>query len=203
MPAFFVLPEMLLMYRLLPALLALMTLIAAPTSGHAADNSARRYELPNLDTLELTVPAAWEDTIDQPTDGGPPTILLRPREGATFEIYITPAWASGPDETAPDVEMLRETVRGAAERVREQAGREPIEIRRLQGSSGVGFYFFVATDDTSETEEFRYMNQGALLVGDLTVGFTILTNDGQDAVVEEALAMLTRAAHRRTGLDQH
>jgi hypothetical protein len=32
--------------------------------------------------------------------------------------------------------------------------------------------------------------------------FTILTNEGQEAVVEEALAMLKGAVHRDTGLDQ-
>lgn len=189
------------MNRLVPAFLALTVLLAAPQIGQTQENGAHSYELPNLDIFELDIPPAWDKTIDQPADGGPPTIQLRPREGAAFEIYVTPGWPVEPDISAPDVETLRETVRASAERVRELAGEPPLEIRRLQGSSGVGFYF-VAPEGAPQTEEFRYMNQGALLVGELTVQFTILTNEGQDAVVEEAFAMLKSAVHRHAGLDQ-
>ena len=89
----------------------------------------------------------------------------------------------------------------AAERIRGQTVEQSVEIRRLQGSSGVGFYF-VATDQAPQPQEFRFMNQGALQVGDLTVMFTILTNEGQEAVVEEAFAMLRSAVYRDIGGDQ-
>ena len=46
------------------------------------------------------------------------------------------------------------------------------------------------------------MSQGALQAGSLTLWFTILTDEGQDTVAVEALAMLQAAVHRRTGLDQ-
>jgi hypothetical protein len=100
-----------------------------------------------------------------------------------------------------DTEALREAIRDAALRIRPQAVEESIEIRRLQGGSGIGFYF-AATDRAPQPEEFRYMNQGALQAGELTLWFTILTNDGQDTVAVEALAMLQAAVHRRTGHDQ-
>lgn len=160
-----------------------------------------RCELPNLNSLELAVPSAWEDTVDQPPDGGPPTIQLRPREGASFEVLITPDWPDSPATSATDPEALRAMAQGAAERIHNQAAGETIEIRRLQGASGVGFYFVVA-ERTASPEDFRYMHQGVLQVGDLIVTFTILTNDGQDAVAEEAIAMLVGAVHRGTGLDQ-
>jgi len=194
------------MNRLATAIVPLVALLATPSAGWTREAGAHRYELPNLDILELMVPPAWDETVDQPDDGGPPTIRLRPKEGAPFEIYVTPDWPESPDEAVPDAETLRETVRGAAERIRdlppgEKPAEETPEIRRLQGASGVGFYF-IATDRAPQPEEFRYMNQGALEVGDLTVTFTILTNEGQDAVVEEAFAILKAAVHRDTGLDQ-
>ena len=170
-------------------------------AGQVPEAGANRYELPNQDSLELLVPPAWDASVDQPEDGGPPTILLHPKEGAPFEIYVTPDWPQGVDESIPDAETLRESVRGAAERMRDQAVEQILEIRRLQGASGVGFYY-VATDRAPLPEEFKYMNQGMLQVGGLTVLFTILTNDGQDTVVEEAFAMLKTAVHRDAGLDQ-
>jgi hypothetical protein len=186
------------------ALAPLLALLAAQAFGQApeapAATAAHRYELPNQASLELTVPPAWEDHVDQPEDGGPPTIDLRPRQGAPFEIYLTPGWTDAPDR-APDADTLREIVRAAAEQIRSQSVEENLEIRRLQGASGVGYYF-VATDRAPQPEEFRFMNQGALQVGDLTVTFTILTNEGQEAVVEEAFAMLKSAVYRDTGGDQ-
>jgi len=194
------------MNPLVSAIAPIVVLLAAQSPGQTQETAARRYELPNLDSLELVVPPAWDETVDQPVDGGPPTIQFRPREGAAFEIYITPDWPNAPDEAVPDPETLRETVRGEAERIRDlPRGEKPVEgtleIRRLQGTSGVGFYF-VAADHAPQPEEFRYMNQGALEIGELTVTFTILTNEDQDAVVEEAFAMLKAAVHRDTGLDQ-
>ena len=199
------------MNPLATAIAPILMLLAAQAAGQTQDASTRRYELPNLDSLELVVPSAWDETVDQPVDGGTPVIQFRPREGAAFEIYVAPEWPSAPDEAAPDPDTLRETVRGEAERIRnmprgdqpggEMAVGENLEIRRLQGASGVGFYF-VATDRAAEPEDFRCMSQGALAVGDLTVRFTILTNEGQDTVVELALAMLKGAVHHDTGLDQ-
>jgi len=164
----------------------------------AADGSGlRRYELPNLDTLELALPTGWQDETDVPPGGIPLTIRLYPAAGAPFEVFVTP---ESPEPTAGDV---RDTAasRRAAVRIQPQAVEESIAIRRLQGGSGIGFYF-AATDRAPQPEEFRYMNQGALQAGELTLWFTILTNDGQEAVVTDALAMLQTAVHRRTGLDQ-
>jgi hypothetical protein len=160
----------------------------------------RRFELPNKDAIEFAIPAAWKETVEQPP-GGVPTILLRPRKGEPFEVQVVPDWPDDPTESGADPETLREMVRAAAERIRDQATEQAFEVRRLQGADGVGFYF-LATDRETEPDGFKYMNQGALQVGDLTVTFTILTNDGQEAVVEEALAMLKGAVHRGTGLDQ-
>lgn len=188
------------MQALRTALAPLLALLTAQALAQLADTGAHRYELPNQDTLELNVPPAWDEIVDQPDDGGPPTIQFHPREGAAFEVYVTPDWPDSPDGVAPDTETLREIVRTAAERIRGQTVEENLEIRRLQGASGVGFYF-VATEREPQPEEFRYMNQGALQVGELTVAFTILTNEGQDAVIEEAFAMLRSAVYRDTGRD--
>jgi len=167
----------------------------------AGDRLPRRYELPNLDALELALPAGWQDETDTPPGGTSLTIRLYPAAGAPFEVFVTPESPEPPAGDVLDTEELREAVRDAAERIRPQAVEETIEIRRLQGAGGIGFYF-LATDRAPQPEQFRYMNQGALQVGDLTLWFTILTNEGQEAVVAEALAMLQAAAHRSTGLDQ-
>jgi hypothetical protein len=176
--------------------------LAAGGLSRAEDSVPRRYELPNLDTLELVLPAGWRDTVDMPPGEAELTIQLGPVAGDPFEVFLTPVSPDRTAPTVPDVTSLQSAVRDAASRVQPQAIEESLEIRRLQGTDGVGFYFS-ATEREPHPEDFRYMTQGALLVGELTLWFTILSNDGQEQVVAETLAMLQAALHRGTGADRH
>ena len=71
-----------------------------------------------------------------------------------------------------------------------------IKLKEFAGTAGPGFQFF-ATDAAPGPGEFKYMTRGKLKVGDVSVTFTILTNEGQDAVVRSALAMLKSASRVR------
>ncbi len=142
----------------------------------------RRFELPNRDTLELTLPAGWVEHLEQPAGGGAPTIEIAVVEGGPRQVFVTPEW---PDPLAKEIRelpSLRDAVRDMAERTQPQAVEAYLEVRQLDGANGTGFYF-AATDRNPGPDEFRFMNQGALQVGELTLWFTILTNEGQDTVV--------------------
>lgn len=168
----------------------------------ADDSRLQRYELPNLDTLELTLPPGWvEGAEDAPGSEQPLTIEFAPVEGPDFRAFVTPQSSDRGEPAIMDADTLRGEVQQLAERIGPQAVEASLEIRRLQGASGVGFYFS-ATDRVQSPEEHRYMTQGALQTGDLILWFTILTNEGQEAVVAEGLAMLQSAVHRATGLDR-
>lgn len=185
--------------RSLPGLW-LAAAIAAGGAAHAQAPELRRYELPNLDTLELLLPPGWADRVDHPP-GGKLTIELGPAQGAPFQVFVTPEWT---DPTSPEVRelpALRVAVRDAAERIKPQVVESFLEVRHLAGANGVGYYF-QATDRAPRADGFKYMSEGALQVGDLTLWFTILTNDGQDTVAVEALSILQTAVHRRTGVDR-
>ena len=43
--------------------------------------------------------------------------------------------------------------------------------------------------------EFKYLSQGSMRVGELVMTFTVLTNDGQESVVREALQAIASATH--------
>jgi len=183
----------------IPALLAGSALLA--TAFACADESRlRRYELPNLDTLELTLPPAWVDNVDVPPGGAPLTVQLTPADGAPFAVHLTPQAQDPTAARIMDSAALYEAVRTSAERIRPQAVEETIEIERLRGTRGAG-YFFSVTDRGPPPGEFRHMTQGALQAGELIVWFTILTNDGQEVEVDRALSMLQSLVHRGTGQD--
>ena len=67
-----------------------------------------------------------------------------------------------------------------------------IPVKDIEGASGSGYYY-TATDRAAKPAEFKYKMQGMLRVGDLVVAFTILSNDGAEAAVADALKMLKSA----------
>ena len=54
---------------------------------------------------------------------------------------------------------------------------------------------FFSTDRAPKPDEYKYMTQGMILVGDIALTFTILTNDGQEIVITNALSMLKSSTH--------
>lgn len=182
-------------------LLAAAAGLGGPARIGAAD-APRSYELPNLDLLELPVPGGWQDRIEPTADGSQPLIQFSDPADTSFSVEVEPLPDDPASHPAPDAETLRESVRLTAERLGSQSLEKSVDIRRLQGASGVGFYFR-ATASAPESGEPPCMTQGALQVGRLTVWFTILTPDERHPAIARALAMLTSAGYRGTGLDQH
>jgi hypothetical protein len=117
---------------------------------------------------------------------------LRPITGNRFEILITPIWVAK-KEGLKD-EAIKELVQKSAERVKPQAVEKTLRLVGLQGTSSKGYHFFV-TDKAPKPEEYKYMTQGALVIGELIVTFTILTNGNHEEVAKEALTMLREACH--------
>jgi hypothetical protein len=152
----------------------------------AFETGLRRYDLPNRDILEMELPAGWIDHVEQPEGGGPPTIEIAISEGGPNQVFVTPQWTDPTDPAIRELPALRDAIRDAAERIKPQVVES----------------FLSATDRVQGPGEFKFMSQGALQVGTLTLWFVILANDGQDTVAVEALAALQTAVHRRTGLDQ-
>lgn len=161
----------------------------------AADRTVRYYVLPDHGELALSVPDAWVDNLHQPPDRLPPTITFKEMSGASFEVLVTPIWAA-PGHAMPTQEEAKRIVQGGADKAAEQAIEKNIPIRNLVGAAGRGFYF-QATDKAPAPGEYKIMTQGAIVLADLIVTFTALTNDGQGEIVAAALAMVASAKHRR------
>ena len=189
------------MMRSVAAQCVLLAALAATGLATASHANLKRYVLPNHDTLELPLPAGWVDHVEQPSGDGPPTIEFGIAEGGPRQVFVKPEWADPTAQEVRELPQLRDAVRDLAERTRSEAVESYLEVRQLNAANGVGYYFS-ATERDPGPDTFKYMSQGALQVGSLTLWFTILTNEGQDTVAVEALAMLQAAVHRRTGLDQ-
>lgn len=73
------------------------------------------------------------------------------------------------------------------------AVEKEIWVWEFAGASGPGFYFS-APDRAPKPGEFTDFKQGMLRVGALVVTFTLLSNSGQDALLNHGLGMLRSAA---------
>jgi hypothetical protein len=174
--------------------LALALAFFAAASACAADTAARKYPLAQRGSLQMSVPATWADEVRTPPGGVPPTIMFRPRSAAPFEILVTPIWPARPDIPEATPEAMRSSVQRAIDEAKPDSVEQDIPIRELTGASGPGFYFS-ATDKAPKPGEYKYLTQSIVKVNDLTVTFTILTNDGQEQVAKDALDMVRSAAH--------
>ena len=161
--------------------------IAQPVTGE------RRFALPDHGNFVIQVPRDWKDQVRQQPNRVPPTIAFGPGSGNPFQFMVTPIWPPTKDHSLPSRDQVRATVERGAQEARSQAAEKELRIVELQGRSGMGFYFS-ATDRAPKPGEYKILTHGMILVGQLVVSFTLLTNDGQEAVIKQALEALKGAA---------
>jgi hypothetical protein len=166
----------------------LLLSLATAATAIAADGEKKAFALPDNSKLELTIPAGWKD---EPKEK---SVALSPRDGAPFQVVLTPLARQKPGASADTAIQMRHNVQQAADKVKPSALEPYLPVEPVSGAPGPGYYFS-ATDREPKPGEFKYLTQGMLLVGDVVVGFSILTNDGQEKAKNEALAMLKSASH--------
>jgi len=175
---------------------AILVLSMLTITVQSAQTENRRFPLPDHGFLKLSMPVGWKHQLRQPPERLPPTIMLQAGSGPAFAILITPIWPARADIKPQTPAEMRQQVETAVERIKPQAVEKHIKVNELRGVSGVGYYY-AATDKAPKPGEFKYLTQGMLRVDNLLVTFTILTNDGQQGVVTDALTMLRGAVHQR------
>ena len=120
--------------------------------------------------------------------------------GVSFTALITPIWREVADVS--DFGTRRGVYRivgNLATAVSLTSVESQLKIEKF-GGRRVGYWFF-ATDkslvqQTPPPDEYLYLVQGALMVGDLFCKFTMLTNDNPSRETELMFKLLLDAAHR-------
>jgi hypothetical protein len=171
-------------------------LCVAGIQVQAAETADRQYGLADQGSLRLKVPTLWNEQLEQDRDQFLAGIVFTPKSGSPFGVVLTPIWPAQKDAPNPDREALQKLVQRAAEEVKSQTVEKTIEVVEFEGASGIGYYFSV-TDRAPNAGQYKYLTQGILPVGPLTVAFTIYTNDGQQGIVTDVLTMLKSATHSK------
>ncbi len=93
-----------------------------------------------------------------------------------------------------DPDTLRDFVADVGEQVIQQSDQQDLELEQISGNSGVG-YIFDLSDESAAENEYKYLTQGALSVGNVILAFSLFSRDNHDKLRTETLEMLTTAVH--------
>ena len=179
---------------LLSAAAAALALGLCAPGAYAADMETRSYPLPDNGTLQLTVPASWQQDIQKRPGGLPPTISFTPAGGEDFQVLITPITPPRPGMPMPELETIRADLEQSLPDVRPRAAERRIVIHSLS-APGVEGYYYSVTDKAPKPGEFRLMTQVEARAAGIIVTMTVLSNDTTGRVRAQALAVLKSAQH--------
>jgi hypothetical protein len=88
-------------------------------------------------------------------------------------------------------------VQSAANAALKEAVEKEVKVLELRGAQSQGYYFLL-TDKAPGPGEFKYLTQGMLSVGELTVAFTILHREAASDDREKALRVVADAVQSKT-----
>ncbi len=160
----------------------------------AGETESRTFAIFGQGELQLNIPVSWTAETTPATAESPAGIQFGPKAGAPFEMVLTPVGHATGESPAPGSAVLKKLAQDAAELLKPRAVERTIDVREIRSASGAGYYFF-ATDRAPKPGEFKIATQGFVMVGNLLVSFTILTNDGQRHVIDDALEMIRNAKY--------
>ena len=174
-------------------------ILLAASGPLSALEASSHIALPGGDELWLTIPASWQEKFEPPKENMPPSLWLTPRQGASFNVLVTPLSGTPMGAAMSDDNRLRAIVTSAARNAMAKSVEMTIPVHDLTGPNVHGFYIF-ATDRAPAPGEWKYLTQGMVNIDGAPFAFTILTNDGQEAVAKAALELIRSAScHRSVG----
>lgn len=157
-----------------------------------AASGGQSFPVPDHGNVTMPVPDDWSSELKQPPGNQPPTVMLKPRSGPPFQMFVSLLWPIGAPIRQFSDDMVRQMATLAAQSAEPQSVEGKLAIQMITGAQGSGYYF-KATDKLLRPGDFKYLTQGVLQCGSVTLGFTIMSNEGQEAAVKTAMDILVGA----------
>lgn len=154
----------------------------------------RAFVVPGRGTLVVPVPAAWGFRAKQPQEMQPRDLEFMDSE-SDAKLLVTIAPDARPAlKGDPNTRKFVESARDAA---RPGAAETDLPLVELKGRGGNGWYFFATdrnlADKPPRPEDWKYLRQGALLIGESLVFFSMFSNVKDGAAPEAGLRALSEA----------
>lgn len=169
-----------------------LVILAVPALASAADTK-RTVPVPDHGSFEISLPSGWRYSTEPSPEGGGDTLRLEPATGKRFILMATPVWVPEGNRDA------RTAASWMRVRLHNQTIEEDIPIEEFKGSRNT-VYWFSATNRNPAPGEHEAMVQGAAMVGELLVGFTLLHHSGELPERAAVLKALGDAKHLGSAL---
>jgi hypothetical protein len=169
------------------ALRSSLVALLLPAVASAAEIT-RKVVVPDHGAFEISLPAEWRYSTEPSPGGGGDTLKLEPAQGERFVLYITAAWVPESNRDAA------EAAKWMRVRLHNQTVEEDIPVQAAKGTRNA-VHWFRATNKNPTPGEHEAMIQGAAIVGELMVGFTMLHHPGNLPEKDTVLKALGAARH--------
>lgn len=170
------------------------------TANAETDNETfkRHYPVPEHGELILDVPAEWEVTYFSPSEKKPPIITFYKKDDQkkeVFQLNLSPLWDDGFKRNITEPEQIYKFVEEVGQTILEMSDQTRLELQSFKGEAGEG-YFFKLTDSKAGVNEYRYLTQGAISIGEILVVFSLFSHDADSIIHKKAFKMLQTAIHK-------
>ena len=142
--------------------------------------------------IQLFIPDTWEICFRSAAARKPSSIVLRPKTGNVFEMYVS--LVASPNDSAKAIGKAKENAQRQMAGIAEMAIEEPTlqELKR----EDVTIYYYIAADRTyapSKENEYPLLCQGHAAVNGSILHFTILYHEKGKEYSEKGLDMISKA----------
>jgi len=177
-------------------MLTMAVLSLAVVGGAAAAETPlvewQELVVPGVCTLRVAVPQGWDAVLRSPLEGAV-NVRLSPADGSHAEVLITGLVPKG-DGSLASAGDLKRTARAMGEQMLSGAVEKRLELERVEGTDGSGFFYSLTDRRTPLPEgEYRHLVQGIMAVGPLRFAVTVLA-DGPDSAAKATALELMRTA---------
>lgn len=158
--------------------LSVVVCLVFATVSYAGDDQVVNVAVPKADQVAIRLPATWKQTIIQPRQDLPPTVMVvSDADALTLQLTFLPN-LDGRFDTKDSVDRV---VTQANQQYVSGSVEKRFGLTQLDSHSGHGCYStFTDADfvgmETLPDGQFRYVASGLFVVGKQAVAFTLLTN---------------------------
>jgi hypothetical protein len=141
----------------------------------------------------MSVPVDWQENSRMLEVPPAVTLAYRLPSKKDFYMKITSAWEPQQERSSREPGWLRRAVEKAGQRLLGQSGERNLKLNEIHGPHAQGYYFQLAHKEKLPIGEFKYVLEGVIDLGKITVVFTVFSTVKDLPEISESLRVIESA----------
>ena len=169
--------------------------LSALTDDYELDTEI--FDIPGHGELVMEVPRIWNYNFTKTDSQTPPLItfyVLDADEKEIFQLNMSVFWEDGYARSITTLDYIESMVSEAGNNTLRYSDQDSLELIELSGRDGEGLYFELS-DSSAGDDEYKYLTQGALGVGQVLLVFSLFSNDEEGILRDAMFRALKSARH--------